>query len=266
MSESTRNRGSASEGRPLAGVRVVVTRAADQAAALAGPLAALGADVVEAPATRVERLDTAPVLAALAGLSAYDWLVFTSQNAVHFFWQLLGETGGDAPALDGVRVAAVGPATAAALAERGVTVTATPERFVAEGLLDALRARDDVRGRRVLYLAASGARQVLPEGLRVLGARVDVVPLYRSVPDMVGAQALRTRLLAGEIGCVTFAAGSAVRAFVHAVGADAAERAAIVSIGPATSAIVRALGLEVRAEADPSTLDGLVAAVVAAAR
>ncbi|MDE3127357.1 MAG: uroporphyrinogen-III synthase, partial [Gemmatimonadota bacterium] len=228
--------------------------------------AALGADIVAAPATRIELLDTAPVLAALADLSAYDWLVFTSQNAVRFFWQLLAEAGRDAGALRAIRVAAVGPATAAAVEELGAAVTVTPQRFVAEGLLDALRERDDVRGRRVLYVVASGAREVLPEGLRALGARVDLMPLYRSVPDLAGAAALRERLLAGEIGFVTFTAGSAARAFVDAVGADAAARAAIVSIGPATSAVVRALGLDVRAEADPSTLDGLVAAVVAAAR
>ncbi|MDE3173742.1 MAG: uroporphyrinogen-III synthase [Gemmatimonadota bacterium] len=244
----------------------MVTSPADRAGALTAPLAALGAEVIEVPATRVEPLDPAPVLDALADLAAYDWLVFTSQTAVRFFWQLLTDAGRDAAALGRLRVAAVGPATARALEERGVPVAVTPEQFVAEGLLDALRGRDDVRGRRVLYPVASGARDVLPTGLRALGARVDVVALYRSVPGVEGAAALRARLLAGEIGLVTFTAGSAVRAFVTAVGADAAAHAGIVSIGPATSAVVRELGLAVRAVADPSTLDGLVAAVVAAAR
>ncbi|HUX35132.1 MAG TPA: uroporphyrinogen-III synthase [Gemmatimonadaceae bacterium] len=250
----------------LAGIRVVVTRAADRAAALAEPLAALGAEVVALPATRVELLDTAPVMTALANVADYDWLVFTSQNAVGFFWDLWRSAGRDAAALAGVRVAAVGPATAAALEQLGIVVSVTPERFVAEGLLDALRARDDLAGRRVLYLAARGAREVLPAGLRALGATVDVTPLYRSVPDGAGAAALRGRLLRDDIHFVTFAAGSSVRAFVDGVGVDAARHAGLVTIGPATSAVVRELGLAVRAEAEPSTLDGLVRAVVAAAR
>lgn len=252
--------------RPLAGARVVVTRAADNAAGLAGPLAALGAEVIEMPVTRLELLDTAPVLEALRSLSSYDWLIFTSQNAVAFFRQLLRATDQDAAALAAIRVAAVGPATAAALEALGIAVAVTPRRFVAEGLLDAFRARDDVRGRRVLYLAAAGAREVLPAGLRDMGATVDVTPLYRSVAGVAGAGALRARLLAGEVDLVTFTAGSAARAFVEAVGADAASRAGIVTIGPATSAVVRELGLPVRAEADPSTIEGLVAAVVAARR
>jgi uroporphyrinogen III methyltransferase / synthase len=254
------------EARPLAGTRVVVTRAADKADALSRPLAGLGAEVIEMPATRVELLDSAPVLAALRNLAQYQWLVFTSQNAVTFFWQLMQQAGQGVEALAGLRVAAVGPATTGALQGLGIPVAVTPRRFVAEGLLEAMRARDDVQGSRVLYLVARGAREVLPVGLRELGATVDVTPLYRSVPDVEGAAALRERLLRREVDLVTFTAGSSARAFVEAVGADAAAQAGIVTIGPATSAAVRALGLEVRAQADPSTMDGLVRATVAARR
>jgi uroporphyrinogen-III synthase len=186
---------------------------------------------------------------------------------VSFFWQRLRESGRDAAALNTVKVAAVGPATASALSELGIPVAVTPRRFVAEGLLEALVERDDVRGSRMLYLVARGAREVLPVGLRALGATVDVIPLYRSVADVSdGADSLRDRLLRGEVDLVTFTAGSSARAFVEAVGADAASRAGIVTIGPATSAAVRDLGLEVRAEADPSTIQGLVQATVAARR
>ena len=255
-----------STARPLAGTRVVVTRAADKAAGLSEPLAALGAEVIEMPATRVELLDSAPAMVALKALAAYDWFIFTSQNAVAFFWQLLREAGQGATALTTVQVAAVGPATASALEELGIHVEVTPRRFVAEGLLDALRERTDVRGSRMLYLVAHGAREVLPVGLRALGATVDVTPLYRSVADVGDADGLRHRLLRGEVDLVTFTAGSAARAFVEAVGADAVACAGIVSIGPATSAAVREMGLDVRAEADPSTIDGLVRATVAARR
>ncbi len=246
----------------LSGVRVVVTRAAQAAPSFTTALAALGADVVEMPATRIEPLDAAPLRAAIANLARYDWVLFTSQNAVQIFWTALG----DARPMAGRRVAVVGPATAGALQALGIAVDVVPPRFVAEGLLESLGARDDVRGRRVLYLAAAGARDVLPEGLRRLGATVDVIALYRSAPDVEGAAAMRERLLRGEIDVVTFTAGSSVRAFVDAVGADAAARAGIATIGPATSAVVRGLGLTVRSEADPSTLDGLVAAVVASRR
>ena len=266
MYEHASQTNSNSTARPLTGVRVVVTRSADKADTLTQPLAALGAEVIEMPATRVELLDTGPVLDVLRNLSRYQWLVFTSQNAVTFFWQLLRQAGRDASAIAGLRVAAVGPATAGALQALGVEVTVTPRRFVAEGLLDALRARDDVKGSRVLYLVARGAREVLPVGLRELGASVDVTPLYRSVPDVQGAAALRERLLRGEVDLLTFTAGSTVRAFVDAVGADAVARAGIVSMGPITSAVVRDLGLEVRAEAAPSTVEGLIQATVAARR
>lgn len=252
--------------RPLVGVCVVVTRAADKAARLSEPLTALGAEVIEVPATRVELLDAAPVMAALKTLAAYDWLIFTSQYAVAFFWKLWLEAGQGAAALATVKVVAVGPATASAVEALGIHVEVTPRRFVAEGLLDALRERDDVRGRRMLYLVAWGAREVLPVGLRAMGATVDVIPLYRSVADVGDANGLRDRLLRGEVDLVTFTAASAARAFVEAVGADAAGRVGIVSMGPATSAAVRAMGLEVRAEADPSTLDALVQATVAARR
>lgn len=266
MPDRTSQVSAGSTARPLAGARVVVTRSADKADVLTRPLAALGAEVIEMPATRVELLDTAPVLDALRNLHRYQWMVFTSQNAVAFFWQLLREAGRDASALEGIHVAAVGPATAGALAELGIRVTVTPRRFVAEGLLEALRRRDDLQGSRVLYLVARGAREVLPVGLRELGASVEVTPLYRSVPDTEGAAALRERLLRDEVDLITFTAGSSVRAFVDAVGADAAARAGIVSIGPATSAAIRALGLEVRAQATPSTIEGLVQATVAARR
>jgi uroporphyrinogen-III synthase len=166
-----------------------------------------------------------------------------------------------------VKVAAVGPATTGALRDLGIPVAVTPRRFVAEGLLEALAERDDVRGSRMLYLVARGAREVLPAGLRALGATVDVIPLYRSVADVAdGAESLRDRLLRDEVDLVTFTAGSSARAFVEAVGADAAAHAGIVTIGPATSAAVRDLGLEVRAEAEPSTIQGLVEATVAARR
>ncbi len=247
--------------RPLFGKRIVVTRARAQSGALIAQLTAAGADVLEMPATRIEPLDAAPLRDAIARLAEYGWVIFTSQNAVRIFWDALRAESRDARALAGVKVAAIGSATADALLDCGIAVDVAPDRYVAEGLLEALRDRRDVRGVRVLYAAAAGARETLQDGLAELGAMVDRVPVYRSVPDGTGAADLRERLLRGEVDLVTFTATSAVNAFVQAVGADAASRAPAASIGPITSAAARAAGLDVVVEAGESTIPGLLQAI-----
>ena len=252
------------ERRPLFGKRIVVTRATQQAQSLTDKLRELGADVVEMPATQIARLDLTPLREAIHRLGTFDWLILTSQNAVAIFWeQLLGE-GRDARALAGVKIAAVGPATAGALLEHGITVDVIPERFVAEGLLDQLRAREDVAQSRILYVTAEGARDVLPRGLRELNASVTVIEAYRSIADGEGADKLAKALEADRIDLVTFTSGSAVRGYVDAVGSDLAQKVPAASMGEQTSAALRDAGIEVKAEAEESTLDGLVAAVLSA--
>jgi uroporphyrinogen III methyltransferase/synthase len=161
-----------------------------------------------------------------------------------------------------VKLAAVGPATADALLERGLAVDIIPERYVAEGIVEALRGRDDVRGSRVLYPKAEGARDVLPTELRAMGAEVDEIPIYRTVPDPDGVRAAREALESGTVDVVTFTSSSTVRYFVDVVGLEAARRATIVSMGPITSATARALGLTVHVEAREATIEALVEAVV----
>ena len=251
--------------RPLFGLRIVVTRAAAQASVLSARLREQGAHVLEMPATRVEPLDPAPMREAIGQLSTYRMLAFTSQNAVRLFWGQLLVAGRDARALAGIGVCAVGPATAAALLDCGIAVDVVPDRFVAEGVLEALAGGAGVAGSRVLYLCAEGARDVLPAGLREMGATVDVVPIYRSIPDGAGAPALRSALERGAVDLVTVTSASGVHGLVDAVGAEAAMRAPVASIGPVTSSAARDAGLEVAIEAESSTIDGLVAAIVAAA-
>jgi uroporphyrinogen III methyltransferase/synthase len=252
------------EQRPLFGKRIVVTRATQQAHALSDKLHELGAAVLEMPATQIARLDLAPLRAAIRDLSRYQWLILTSQNAVSIFWeQLLGESK-DARALAGLRIAAVGPTTAGALLEHGIAVDVIPNRFVAEGLLESLRERDDVAGKRALYVTAEGARDVLPRGLEEIGAEVDVLESYRSIVDGQGAARLSRAIEAGTVDLVTFTSGSSVRGYVDAVGEDLATRVPGASIGAQTSEAVRDAGIELKVEAKESTIDGLVAAVLSA--
>jgi uroporphyrinogen III methyltransferase/synthase len=250
------------EQRPLFGKRIVVTRATQQAPVLSDKLRDLGADVIEMPATQIARLDLDPLRAAIRSVSSYRWLIFTSQNAVAIFWEQLLGAGRDARALAGVKIAAIGPATAGALLERGIAIDLIPERFVAEGLLDMMREREDVSAAPILYVTAQGARDVLPEGLRKLGAEVTVIEAYRSIADGHGAEKLSRAIETGKIDLVTFTSASAVKAYVDVVGDDLALRVPAVSIGPQTSEAVRGAGIELKHEADESTIDGLIAAVL----
>ena len=250
------------EQRALFGKRIVVTRATQQAPVLSEKLRDLGAEVIEMPATRVARLDLAPLRSAIGNINAYDWLIFTSQNAIAIFWEQLLGGGRDARSLASLKIAAVGPATAAALLEHGIAVDLIPRRFVAEGLLEMLGERDDVSGARVLYVTAEGARDVLPGGLRGMNADVTVVETYRSIAADEGSEKLARAIEAGTVDLVTFTSASSVRAYVEAVGDELAVRAPAASIGPQTSEALREAGIEIREEAEESTIDGLVAAVV----
>jgi uroporphyrinogen III methyltransferase/synthase len=246
----------------LVGRRIVVTRAAGRAGWLSTALRSAGAEVIEMAATRIERLDSTPLRGALDRLGEFGWVIFTSRTAVEVFWDALMEMGRSGRALGGVKIAVVGPATAEALGDRGISTHASPARFVAEGLLDVLRARNDVRGARVLYPVAEGARDVLPRGLAAIGATVEAIPIYRSVPDGAGGAAVRSALERDEIDLVTFTAPSAVKGFVRAVSAKLAQRAPAATIGPVTSAAVREAGIEVAVEARESTITGLVRSII----
>ena len=248
--------------RPLFGKRIIVTRAEEGLAkrGLGARLRELGAEVLDAPTTRMERMDPAPMQEALERLDDFQWICFTSANGVRFFWDALRATGRDARALASVKLCTVGPMTADALLQRGLAVDVVAQRFVAEGLLEALAARDDVYGTSVLYAAAEGARETLPSGLEALGAVVERVPLYRSVPEPAALERLHEALAERPADLVAFTSASAVRSFADAMGAQASETPA-ASIGPATSAAVREMGMAVAVEATQSTLAGLVTAI-----
>ncbi len=255
------------EQRPLFGRRIVVTRARSQASALAERLEALGAMVVESPAIRIEPPDDpAPLRRAIAEREAFDWIIFTSANGVEAFFGALAEAGLDARALAGRRIAAMGSATSERLAAFGVRANLVPATFTTEGLVESLTAQANLKGTRILCPRADIAPKELIERLAAGGANVTELTAYRTVANNEGAEAVAAMLGRDEVDWLTFTSSSTVKNFFAAIPADAvrASRARSASIGPSTSATLRSVGIEPAVEADPHTIDGLVATIVAA--
>jgi uroporphyrinogen III methyltransferase/synthase len=239
------------EQRPLAGRTVAVTRARAQASGLASRLRALGADVIEAPAIRI-----APIAGPAPQLEDYDLVCLTSPNAVSLLFERLTADGLDARAFAGARVAAIGPGTVAALGEHGLIADIVPERFVAEGLIEALV---DVPITRALLARAAQARDTLPDALRERGAEVDIVTLYETVAEPLDGEQL-DRLARADY--VTFTSSSTVRFLLQSAGGRLDGRSRSVSIGPVTSATLREHGITVDVEATRHDIDGLLEALV----
>jgi uroporphyrinogen III methyltransferase/synthase len=247
------------ERRPLHGRRVVVTRARAQASGLAATLRGLGADVLEAPAIRIDPRPVEGEIARVADTIAdYDVICLTSPNGVALLFEALAARGRDARALAGAMVAAIGPGTARELGARGIRADVVPERSVAESLLAELE-KTDLAGKRALIPRAAEARDVLPDGLREAGAEVDVVPLYDTVGEELAASTVDAIARAEY---VTFTSSSTVTRFLDAVGDGMPNGARVVSIGPITSATASERGLEVHVEAQRHDVDGLVEALV----
>jgi len=254
------------EARPLLGRRILVTRARAQASRLVADLEARGAEAVEAPAIRIEPPeDRGPLLAAARDAATLDWIVFTSVNGVDAFFEALTETGGDARALAGVRLATIGPATTERLAGRGLRADLQPATYTGAAVAEALAGAADLAGARVLLPRADIAPPDLADALAGAGARVSEVIAYRTVPDPDGVQAAAEDLRERRTDWITFTSSSTVRNLVDAVGADAVRDAGahLASIGPTTSATLQEAGLEPTVEAAEHTIPGLVAAIVA---
>jgi uroporphyrinogen III methyltransferase/synthase len=237
------------ERRPLFGRRIAVTRARAQASRLTSMLGELGAEVVESPVIRTEQVPGGPIDA-----TRYDLVCLTSTNAPALLRERIG---GDLRALAGVRVAAIGPGTAAALRSVGLVADLVASDAVSEGLLATLDDAygDGLGGLRILLPGAEDRRDVLAEGLRGRGATVDVVALYRTVAERPpGRNAL-------VCDAVTFTSASTVHAFADAYAGDDLSAVVGVSIGPVTTVAMRERGLGLAGEADPHDLDGLVQAV-----
>lgn len=253
---------------PLFGQRIVVTRTRQQASELAGKLAGLGADVLEAPTIRIEPPDDfGPIDAALRAIGDYDWLVLTSVNGVEATVARMRACGLDARALAGVRVAAIGSATADRLRRHFIEPEVVPDKFVAEALAEAIIELGDVRDQRFLLLRADIARPALRQALSDAGGLCDDLPIYRTLPADRLPDELTDALTQGDVAWITFASSSTFANFLDLLdesGRQALRDVRLASIGPITSKTIRAAGYEPAVEATTHTIDGLVDAIVGA--
>jgi uroporphyrinogen III methyltransferase/synthase len=254
------------ERQPLFGKRVLITRPEGQSDAMAQDLRDRGADPVELPTVRiVPPSDPKAFADAVLRAGEYDWAVFTSVNGVDAFFAVLRAHQKDARLLGGVQVAAIGPATRAALASHGVQADVMPDQYVGEAVFEVMRAQGELRGKKVLIARAEVARETIPQLLRAAGATVDVVPAYRTLPaDPARFAEIRALLEGGQLHAVAFTSSSTVQRLVEGLGDAALLRDVVVAaIGPITADAARALGLPAQVVASEYTAPGLVRALEA---
>ncbi|MDP3181434.1 MAG: uroporphyrinogen-III C-methyltransferase [Desulfobaccales bacterium] len=254
------------ETRPLWGKTAVVTRARSQASRLVTLLTAAGARCLEVPTIEiVPPADLAPLDAALSRLSHYDWLVFTSANGVAAFMRRLFGLGKDVRALGQARLAAIGPATALELREYGLVADLVPDTYQAEGLVEALAPHISA-GTKVLLARAKEARQILPESLARLGAKVEVVPVYQARPPKEIPQEAEAALQEGKVDILTFTSSATVHNFAGLLGKERfkalAARATVAAIGPITAATLKEYGITPQIEPKEYTILALAESIV----
>jgi len=256
--------------RPLFGKRVLVTRPREQAVELVERLEEMGADAIEAPMIRIEPPeDYAPLDAACARITEFDWIVFSSGNAVDAFLDRLLAGPLDLRALRGVRLCVVGSATAERLTRRGLKVDLTPAEFRAEAVARAMEETGDLRGLRVLMPHADIGREVIADALRSQGAEVTEVVAYRTVAveaEREGEPDVYRMLLEHRIDVVTFTSASAVRNFVRLLGAEPAadllHNTIVASIGPVTAEAAAQYNIKTTIVPKAYTVPALVDAIV----
>ena len=242
---------------PLFGRRVVVTRTREQASELSKRLSRLGADVIEFPTIEIKpREDLSELRAAIDRIEEFDWIVFTSQNAVRIFFGALSESGRDSRSLYRNRIAAIGPASGRDIERYAIKPDLIPDEFVAEALVERMKAAG-ISGKRILLPCAAEARETLRKGLEELGARVERIPIYDTVIPMQVSEESLSEIESSDV--ITFTSSSTVRNFYKIIKST---EAILACIGPVTAETVREHGYEPRIIASEYTIDGLVDAIV----
>ena len=254
------------ENRPLLGRSIVITRAREQASELVKRLSDFGAECLECPTIKViPPDDVKPLDRAIENISAYDWLIFTSVNGVNFFFERLFATEMDVRALNNIRTAVIGPATAKRLYDFGLKSDIIPESYQAESVVKAF-AKEDIKGKKILLPRAKLARSVLPSELTKMGAVVDEITAYCTKADSNNIDLLLTRLKERTIDLITFTSSSTVKNF-HALFPpkeldNLMKDVTIASIGPITADTARELGFDVHIIAKSFTIPGLCEAIL----
>jgi len=259
------------ENRPLFGRRIVVTRRTEQAGSFAQRLAELGADVLEVPTIKITTpVEKDAIVDCLLELNSYDWLVFTSANGVTMFFDIFFRRFQDLRDLGGARIAAVGPATAAKLRELHLQVDLTPEEFTGRKIAEAFKKYQDIENVKMCLLRAEVANRDLPDALAELGAIVDDIAIYKTVPETEDHGGACERLLEEGADWVTFTSSSTVEHFHARFDLPKLMKQfpalKIASIGPETSKAIAALKLKPALEAKEHTTDGLIAALLKTAK
>ncbi len=259
------------EQRPLFGQRVVVTRPRNQSGDFVRQLSELGADVLEIPTIRTAPPDRKQdIVDALLELNSYDWLVFTSPNGVTAFFDLFFKRFQDVRDIGGVRIAAIGPATAAILRNLHLQVDLMPDEAMASKIADAFARYESIENLKVCLLRAEVANPDLPKALEELGAIVDDIAVYKTVAETADPSGAAERLLAAGADWITFTSASTVEHFHARFGLPSLlkkfPKMKLASIGPETSKAIRALELEPALEARQHTVEGLVGDMLRALR
>jgi uroporphyrinogen III methyltransferase/synthase len=253
------------EDRPLRGKRVVVTRTRHQASDLSRRLRDLGADVLEMPTIRTEPSqgdDAREFARMVVDVNTYEWLIFTSPNAVEYFFEAFYKIRSDAREIGGARIAAVGPGTAAKLKEYHLAVDLMPKKHVAEALARAFVDEvGSIENTMMLWVRAKGARDVISQTLGKAGVILDEAIAYQTVPETEDPTGALKRFQEEGADIITFTSASTVECFLD-LGLSIPEGCKIASIGPVTSEAVDENGYSVDLEATDHDIPGLVAAVL----
>jgi len=252
------------DNKPLFGLGVVITRPERQADDLARLLLEQGANPISFPTIAIEPpYDWSDLEKALEQLESYHWLIFTSANGVHFFFERLRQKGKDIRDLKGIKICCIGPATARQIEEKDIKVDLVPEEFIAEGILQSFSALD-LQGKNILIPRAAKARDILPEGLRKMGATVDVVTAYQTVNSGRKKEELKELLEAGAVDIITFTSSSTVTNFAEIMGKDFVlpPQVRVACIGPVTAATARKAGFQIDIEQKEYTMQGLVQSLI----
>jgi uroporphyrinogen III methyltransferase/synthase len=247
------------------GKKILITRAREQSGDFSTSLKKLGAEVIEFPTIEiVPPLRWKELDQAIDQLKSYDWLIFTSANGVNFFWQRLAERGGVRRLPSTLKVCAIGPATARQLKEKKISVSYIPKEFIAESILEGFE-KLLIKGERILLARAKKARDILPNGLKKLGAKVDVVEVYRTVKPKAGSKRLKKLLTDRRIDVITFTSSSTVNHFAELLKKEDLRKLlkgiAIACIGPVTARTAKQWGMRVQVQPKQYTIPGLTRAV-----